>query len=136
LLATTRRTAVLIIITAAVIAIIAVSATFLARKALLFTARLRISVHPEIMVGKLMIIFGVDPVAINLGILRHFLVFLEHLGGIAPRTVINPVIPVDSSAATVVIVAVIIVPATTAASLTIIHQILSVLLPLKYSVFL
>ncbi|XHS02537.1 hypothetical protein ACFB49_41570 [Sphingomonas sp. DBB INV C78] len=75
---------------ALVIAIVAVVET-VAALLLLFEARAIFSQHAEIMVRELEIIFGHDPVALGLGIARQRLVFLEQLGGIATRAIINPV---------------------------------------------
>jgi hypothetical protein len=44
--------------------------------------------HAEIMVRILQIIFGLDPVAGELGVARHALVFLQELGGVAALTVV------------------------------------------------
>jgi hypothetical protein len=73
--------------------------------------------HAEIMIGKLQIIFGIDPVARHLGIARHILVFLKKLGRVAACAVVDAVTVV----ATAPIVAVgtsvvIIVPAAIAAT--------------------
>jgi hypothetical protein len=40
------------------------------------------------MVGELEIIFGLDPIARELSIARHALVFLEQLGGVAALAII------------------------------------------------
>lgn len=45
----------------------------------------------KIMVGELQKILGLNPVAIMLRVLGQFLVFIEQLRRIAPRTAINPV---------------------------------------------
>jgi hypothetical protein len=73
--------------------------------------------YAEIMIGKLQIIFGIDPVARHLGIARHILVFLKKLGRVAACAVVDAVTVV----ATAPIVAVgtsvvIIVPAAIAAT--------------------
>lgn len=73
----------------------------------------------EIMIGKLQIIFGVHPIIIMLGVAGQFLVFFEHLGGIAPGPVINPVLIVKA-VAIVILRPVIIIPTATAACLAVI----------------
>ena len=90
------------------------------------------------MVGELMVIFGLDAVTVDLGVLRHFLELIQHLDGVAARAIVNPVVAVRSAAA-VALGAVIItgVPAApTAARLTIVHQISGILIPLINLVFL
>ena len=83
-----------------------------------------------------MIIFGLDAVAIDLRILRHFLEFIEHLHGIATRTAVDPVIAIGSATA-VTLGAAIGVPAAPAGSrLTIVQQIEGILIPLINLVFL
>lgn len=84
---------------------------------LLFLTGSVVGEHAEIMIGKLQIIFGVDPVARHLGITRHILVFLKKLGRVAAGAVVDAVTVV----ATAPIVAVgtsvvIIVPAAIAAA--------------------
>jgi hypothetical protein len=84
---------------------------------LLLLAGAVVGEHAEIMIGKLQIIFGIDPVARHLGIARHILVFLKKLGRVAARAVVDAVTVV----ATAPIVAVgtsvvIIVPAAIAAT--------------------
>ena len=80
---------VLIIVVVAI-----VGARFLASDPLFFAARDRIGVYPEIMVRKLVIIFGLDAIAVDLRVLRHFLELFEHLRCIATRTAVDPVIAV------------------------------------------
>ena len=113
-----------------------VSARFFAGDPLFFAAGNRIGVDPEIMIGKLMIIFGLDAVAIDLRVLRHFLEFIEHLHSIAACAIVYPVIAVRSATA-VALGTIIGVPAApTAAGLTIVHQFLGILIPLINLVFL
>ena len=94
-----------IILTRAITAIVTtivraiVSARFFTGYPLFFTTGNRIGVHPEIMISKLMIIFGLDAVAIDLRVLRHFLEFIEHLHSIATRAAVYPVIAVRSTTA-------------------------------------
>ena len=92
-----------------------VTARFFTGDTLFFTARQCIGVYPEIMIGKLMIIFGLDAVAIDLRILCHFFEFIEHLRCIAARAAIDPVVAVGP-ATTVALGAIIGVPATPAAA--------------------
>jgi hypothetical protein len=58
---------------------------------LLFEARAVLTQHAEIMIGELEIIFGLNPIARELGVARHALVFLEQLSGIAALAVVLPV---------------------------------------------
>lgn len=113
-----------------------VSARFFTGDTLFFAAGNCIGVHTEIVIGELMIIFGLDAVAIDLRILRHFLEFVEHLRCVSTRAVVDPVITIRSATA-VALGAVIGVPAApTAARLTIVHQILGILIPTINLVFL
>ena len=82
------------------------------------------------MVGKLQIIFGVYAVIIDLGIMCHFLVFIEHLRCVAACPIVNPVVAVNAASAPVIVAVIIVATATTATRLTIIHQILGILIPL------
>ena len=127
-----------IVLVIATIVTAIVSTRFFAGDSLFFTARDGIGVHPKIMIGKLMVIFGLDAVAVDLGVLRHFLEFIQHLYGIAARAIVNPVIAIRSAAAVALGAVVIIgVPAApTAARLTIVHQISGILIPLINLVFL
>ena len=113
-----------------------VRARFFTRQPLFFPAGQCIGVYPEIMIGKLMIIFGLDAVAIDLRVLRHFFEFIEHLCSIAPRAAVDPVIAIRSATA-IALGAVTGVPApSTAARLTIVHQMKGILIPLINLVFL
>ena len=67
------------------------------------------------MVGKLQMIFRVDAVTVELGILRQFLVFLEHLRRVAARTIVDLVLIIEPAAIIVVLLAVVVVIITTAA---------------------
>jgi len=58
---------------------------------LLFETGAALTQHAKIMIGELKIIFRLDPVARELGIARHALVFFEQLGGIAALAIILPV---------------------------------------------
>ena len=84
-----------------------------------------------------MVIFGLDTVAIDLRILRHFLEFFQHLRSVAAGAAVDPVIAIGP-AATIALRAIIIgVPAaSTAARLTIVHQISGILIPFINLVFL
>ena len=47
--------------------------------------------HAKIMIGELQIIFDVDPIALHLRVARQRLIFLEQLGGIAARAVVDAI---------------------------------------------
>jgi len=89
----------------------------------LFEARARLGEHAEIMVRELQIIFGVDAVALHLRVAGERLVFLEQLGGITARTIVDAVAIVLAARITL---RALLLPATaaTAAGLTIIDQVL------------
>lgn len=91
---------------------------------LLFLTQAIVRQHAEIMVCKLEIIFHVHTVAGHLRIARKVAIFLEQLGGVAPRAVIDPVTRIPVAAVTTTTAATLarVVPATTAADLTIIDQ--------------
>ena len=106
----------------AVIIILAVEAIVVAVAAkalLLFLPRAVVGQDPEIMIREMQIIFGVDAVALRLGIARQILVFLKKLGGIAARTIVDAIARIAAPAITL---RARIIPATTAAGLTIIDQ--------------
>jgi len=132
---------VIIIVVAVIMAIAAivasmVAARFLASDPLFFATCDRISVDAEIMIRKLVVIFGLDAVAIDLGVLRHFLEFVEHLHGIATRATVDPVVAIGSATA-VALGAIIGVPAAPAAAgWTIVHQMKGILIPFINLVFL
>jgi len=89
---------------------------------LLLEARAGLAQHPEIVIGELEIIFGVDPIALHLGVARQILVFLQQLRRIAARAI------VDAIATTLIGIASLRALSATAAAttvvvcLTIIHQ--------------
>lgn len=91
---------------------------------LLFLTLAVVGKDAEIMIGKLQIIFGVDPVPDKLRIARHVAVFFEKLGSVAARAIVNAVAVVATTpAGTVGATAIIVVPATIAAAgLTIVDQ--------------
>ncbi len=71
------------------VVVVAVAVILVARLAALFViARTAFAQHAIIMVGELQIIFGLDPIAGELRIARHALVFLMQLGGIAALAII------------------------------------------------
>ncbi len=57
-------------------------------RALVLETRAVLTENPEIMVGVLEVIFGLDPVTGQLGIARQALVFFVQLGGVAALTVV------------------------------------------------
>ena len=73
-----------------------------ARSGLLFLeTRPAFAQHAEIMIGELQIIFGVDPIALHLGVAGQRLVLLEQLGGIAARTIVDAVAAILATVRTV-----------------------------------
>jgi hypothetical protein len=116
-----------------VIEIIVVTVDVVARTGLrtlirirLLEARAGFAQHPEIMVGELEIIFGVDPIALHLRIASKVLVFLEQLRGVTAGAIVDAVAIALVGAATLALLT---TTAATAAvvSLTIVHQGLYVL---------
>lgn len=95
-------------------------APFIALRAIFFLAAAEIGEHAEIMVSKLMIIFGLHPVAIQLGILCQLLVLFQHLSRITARTIIDAILVIVTVA--IGILRAIIAPAATAAGLSVIHK--------------
>ncbi len=59
--------------------------------ALFFLAHAGISQHAEIVIGELQVIFGLDPVPIEMGIVRLLAILFEQLGRVAARPAVNPV---------------------------------------------
>jgi hypothetical protein len=98
-------------------------ATFTARLVFL-EARTTVSQHPEIVIGKLEVILGQHPVTGLLRIARKRLVFLEHLRGIAPRTIIDPVaiVLIPATTPAIALRALTTTAATAAVLLTIVYQ--------------
>lgn len=105
---------------AAIIVRIIAALTALIAFGLFVLARLKIGLHPEIMVGELMIIFSLHAVAIHLRIGRKLLILVEHLRGIAPRPIVDAILMVDT---TTTLLAAIVASAATAVCLTIVHVI-------------
>jgi hypothetical protein len=68
---------------------------------LILEARTALAQHPEIMVRELQIIFGVDPVALHLGVARQRLVLLEKLGRVAARAIVDTVAAILTAVGTV-----------------------------------
>jgi len=58
---------------------------------LILEPRPTLAQHSEIMVRELEIIFGLDPVARELSVARHALIFLEQLSGIAALPIVLPI---------------------------------------------
>jgi hypothetical protein len=118
--------AILIVIVGALFAVIAVVIVLpvATLAALLFETRPRFGDDAEIMIGKLVIIFGHHPVACHLRIARKRLIFLEHLRGIAARTIVDA-IALFGTASAIPLLALSTPTATAAGLLTIIEQNLS-----------
>ena len=74
------------------------------------------------MVGELMIIFGLDPVIIMLGILCQLFIFFQHLRCVAARPVVDPILIIITVAIIALRTVVIIPPPTTALGLAHIHR--------------
>jgi hypothetical protein len=100
--------------------IVFIVATRAALRLLVVEPRAAVLQHPEIVVGVLKIIFGLDAVAGKLRIARETLVLLQQLGGIAALAVILTIAAAISSHTLRTLSA----AATTTAALTIIDQIL------------
>lgn len=73
--------------------------------ALFFLAHAGVGDHAEIVIGKLQVVFGLDAVAIHMGVLRKLAILLEQLGGIAPGAAIDPVELLATILRTVVVTA-------------------------------
>jgi hypothetical protein len=115
----------LAVIVAPVAAFTIVAAPFALRPAF-FLAAAVVGEHAEIMVGKLVVIFGLHTVAVQLCILRQLFIFFEHLRRIAARTIIDAILVIITIA--IVVLGAIIAPAATAAGLPVIHKDYSVLI--------
>ena len=87
-------------------------------------ARPRFGKHAEIMISELQIIFGVDPVALHLGVARQRLVFLEQLGRIAARPIINAIAVFGTTPRIATTLRALPATTATAAGLTIVDQVL------------
>ena len=74
-----------------------------------FLAATEIGEHAEIMVGELQMIFRIDAVVIELRVLRHFLVFFQHLRRVAARPVVDAVVIIKTAAIVVLLPVVVIV---------------------------
>ncbi|BCA59627.1 hypothetical protein HMP06_2396 [Sphingomonas sp. HMP6] len=79
------------------------------------------------MVGELEVIFDVDAVALHLCVARERLVFLEQLGGIAARTIVDAIAAILATRIATRRALLLPATATTATGLTIIDQVLVVL---------
>jgi hypothetical protein len=66
------------------------AAAILAR-ALFFLAGPGIGDHAEVMVGKLQVVFGLHAITVQVRVLCKLAILFEQLGGIAPRTAVDPV---------------------------------------------
>lgn len=104
-----------------IVVIIAVIVVGLLTLVLLLEPRAAFAQHAEIMIGELVVIFGVDAVALALRVAREVLVLFEQLGGIAARAIVDAVAGVASAAG---ILRALLLPAAaaTATDLTIVHQ--------------
>ena len=60
-------------------------------RALIIRAHPAVRNHPKVMIGKLKVVFRLNPVTIQVRVLRLFAILFEHLGRIAPRAAIDPV---------------------------------------------
>jgi hypothetical protein len=60
-------------------------------RAMVLRANAAVGDHAKVMIGELKIVFGLNPVAVKVRILRLFAILFEHLGRIAPRAAIDPV---------------------------------------------
>ena len=89
------------------------------RRRLFFLAGAEIAHDPEIMVGELEIIFGLDPVARKLRVAREVAVFLDHLGRVAARAAVDAVALID--VAILPALRALVVATATAAALTIVY---------------
>lgn len=95
-------------------------APFVALRTVFFLPAAVIGEYTEIMVSKLVIIFGLHPIAVQLGVLGQLFVLLQHLGCVAPRTIIDAILVIIPVA--ICILRAIIAPAATAAGLSVIHK--------------
>lgn len=59
--------------------------------ALFFLTHAGIGQHAEIVIGELQVIFSLNPIPIEMGIVRQFAILFEQLGSIAARPAVNPV---------------------------------------------
>ncbi len=111
--------AVVILPIVAIITIVVARIVTGAAFALLFLTSLlaaaEVGEYAEIMVCKLQMIFGIYAVAVELGILRQFLVFLEHLRRVAARTIVDLVLIIKTASVVVLLPVVVVVIITTAA---------------------
>src|SRR5205085_5893046 len=89
-----------------------------AARVLLLEAGAVLAKYPEVVVGELQIVFGLNAVPSQLRITRHALVFLEQLGGIAALPVVLPIAGLSAD-----ILSALPTATATAATLTIIDQI-------------
>lgn len=87
-------------------------------------ARARFGEHAEIMIGKLQIIFGVDPIALHLGVAGKRLVFLEQLGRIAACPIIDAIAVFGTTPGIATTLRALPATTATAAGLTIVDQVL------------
>ena len=106
----------------AIVAFFAAFPTLIGARALFVSAHAAVGGHPEIVIGELQVIFGLDPVTVEVGVLRQLAIFFEQLRGIAARPAVNPVEllsaaataavrPIAASAPTVVVAIAVVVTA-------------------------
>jgi hypothetical protein len=62
-----------------------------AAQALLFLPHAGVANHPEIVIGKLQIIFRIHPVAVEMRVVRQLAIFFEHLRGVPACPAVDPV---------------------------------------------
>jgi hypothetical protein len=92
------------------------------RRTLVLEPRAGLAQHPEIMVGELEVIFGLDPVASKLGVAGHVLVLLEKLRSVAANPLVTAVAAATAASTTETLRT--LTPTTaTAAVLAIVHQV-------------
>ena len=111
---------ILIVIFVAILIVlmtIIAAATLLIIILLLFLAEAVFLQHAEIMIGELQIIFCLDAVAGKLGVAGHILIFFEQLRGIAPLAIVARII--------IVALRTLATTTATAATLTIVDQVVS-----------
>ncbi len=89
-----------------------------------FEPRTGFGEHAEIMIRELQIIFGVDAVALHLGVARQRLVFFEQLGRVAARPIVNAIAVFGTTPRIATTLRALPATTATAAGLTIVDQVL------------
>jgi hypothetical protein len=113
--------------------VIRLIAAFITLRPRFILARFIVGDYAEIMVGKLQIILGQNPVAIVLRVLRKFLVLVEELRRIAACAAVNPIELIAPAALVVAITA---TAATIIGVITIVIQRKFILIPWLWRVFM